>query len=181
MTRYPSDIQKLLDRRTNLRARDGAIVDPVVDETNGIQWIFKYRKNAPGKYKWFAYGLLAPLWANTGTVLTPTPISTPVQGAASIVLPFAGVYIPRLGAAMGGSGSGSSVVTWWWYVNGVTQLSAFQRQFTLGTLDTIFSEALIPSEVPIAGSNISLGMSVSVLGPVANGHTVLATPQRVNF
>lgn len=96
MTRYSRDIQRLTNRRSLVRARDGAIIDPVVDEVNGIQWFFQFKKSALTKYKWYAIGQQEPLLAvDAGTYTIPT-INTWSAPGNSVIVPFSGEYSPRV-------------------------------------------------------------------------------------
>lgn len=179
MTRYSKDIQRLLNRRGPLNARDGAIIDPVVDEVNGVQWFFQYRKNLASKYKWLAMGQQNPLVSSTATILTPTPINTFIAGAASVVAPFAGIYQPRIDAQIGGSGSGAVVVSLSYQLDGTTGLETYGKTMTLGTQDLFNGDSKSLYEFA-AGHSLNFAMSVTVLGMICNSHTVKMAPRAIN-
>lgn len=178
MTRYSKDIQSLVNRRGLLNARDGAIIDPVVDEVNGIQWFFKYHKNLQSKFKWVAVGAQQPLVSATGTTLTPTPINTFVAGAASIAAPLDGLYQHRIDAQLGGSGSGGVVVSISYFLDGTTGLETYARQMTLGTQDLFNGDARSLYEMG-PGHTFQLAMAVTVLGMISNSHTLKMAPRAV--
>lgn len=179
MTRYRTDIQRLLDRRGNLNARDGAIIDPVVDESNGTQWFFKYKKFTPGKYKWFAVGRQEDIIVQTGTALTPTPINTDVITGAAVTVPFSGMYFPRVTGSW--NSSALSTVQLEVFRNGVAP-ALWQAKFAFVASQPFWYRDDEP-ELPIeffAQQFIQVGAQCSVLGPSLLDHSLKVRPLRVN-
>lgn len=153
MTKLSRDVQRLVERRGLMRARDGAIIDPVVDETTGVQWFFKFRKNSPLKHKWIFMGG-CDLVAFDGTNFTPVNTALNVPGTPQVVVPFFGIYLP---------GMQSGVV-------GVAALTGVTLGLTIDGTTTFFSQGLtmpagtpsmsIKSDYPVDGQELKAGVTV---------------------
>lgn len=178
MTRYSNDVKRLLERRGTMRARDGAVIDPVIDDSTGVQWFFKYRKSTLGLYKWIAMGAQFPLISSLGGSFTPTPINTDVITGALVTAPFSGVYTQRAkGQASSSAGSTLSLRT---FLDAVTLFDQWQYTF-FGTGQWSFDlGAQVLREVK-AQHSIQLGAQCSVLGPAIAANYLEITPKCINI
>lgn len=175
MTRLPDDIQRLLDRKTPMRARNGAIIDPVVDVANGIQWFFKYNKFSPSKYKWLAMGEQIPLVASQFTTLTPTPINTDVQSTGVVQVPFNGMYKPHLDFQTSFAG-GSPTIVFKVLIDGVTLAASFAD---ISSGSTYYSVDDVSDREVLQGHTLNGAWQVSALGPVLTSNIIRVYPRRI--
>lgn len=181
MTRYSNDVKRLLERRGAMRARDGAIIDPVVDEANGVQWFFKYRKSTLGKYKWFAIGQQNPLMNVDVTARTPGTINTPLITGAALAVPLPGMYLP----AITYQGNGSSVCTLLigTYLDSTTLYDSWN--VTSAAAGANVSGELLaiagPREMTVAGRVLQVGVSTNVLGGSLLVNNLKMFPSRINI
>lgn len=179
MTRYSKDVQKLLNRRSAMGAKDGAIIDPVVDEVNEIQWFFQYRKNSLNKYKWFAIGKQEPLWARSVIALPITPINTVVFGS-QVVVPFDGLYWPRLSGSFGAT---TNALTWTLgvYLDATTlQDITIAGSLASGFFGNFDFELQQPIDVA-AQHALTLGMQINILAVSLASNGLKVSPVAVNL
>lgn len=178
MTKLSRDLQKLVERRGLMRARDGAVVDPVVDDANGVQWFFKYRKNAPGKYKWFAIGQQNPLFAVDVTNRAPTPINTANIVGASVVIPFSGMYLPVI--THQSNGSAICTILFGTYYDGVSLNSSWNVTIAAAGANVSgdLTEVGGPHEFT-AGHSLQNGFSTNVLGATILANNLKLFPYRI--
>jgi hypothetical protein len=180
MTRLARDVRMLSNRRSSMRAIDGAVIDPVVDEANGIQWFFKYRKNAPSLYKWFAMGEQTPLIAGSSAVgITPTPINTIVLSADVISIPFSGMYLNEMTCQLGAGSSASTESVGWYLDGGTTALGIVLVTLVVATAPQVLSgKDIAPREI-LASHSLQIGAQVTVLGANVGNHMFSTSPRAI--
>lgn len=179
MTRYSKDVQRLLNRRGILNARDGAVIDPVVDDANGIQWFFQFRKNSLSKYKWIAMGQQEPLVGFSGAGLVATPINTYVVSAAAVLIPFSGEYVPQIYGQFGTTAV--STLTYGYSLDGTTTaVMSLSETMNTGYNDYIEAEDQIVREFQ-AQHALTPILQASVLGVTANSQAIKLRPRRVSI
>lgn len=169
-------MQMLARRKGAMRAKDGAIVSIVVDDANGVEWQFQYRKYAGSFYKWFALGQPDPLSSDTGTLLTPTPINTNVFGA-QVTLPMSGMYRWKIAGQIGAGGS-NSTLTAAMYLDQTTNLESLTEVIVSGDAVSLEYDAIIARE-GLSQHVWGMAYQVSVLGPNVNSQTFQVYPRAV--
>lgn len=177
VTKLAKDIAMLTHRRGALKARDGAIIDPIVDDANGIQWFFQYRKYSKSFWKWYAVGQQQTLWSPAGIAVTPTPINTDSITGAAVTAPFSGEYMQTIR----GLSSSSAASQLWFrsFLDGVTLTDGWIYNFAAAgnfpfELNAVFYRELLAQHV------FQLGAQVTVLGPtIGANHLFGITPRRI--
>lgn len=177
MTQLTGDLQWLMRHKGRMRQRDGAIIDPVVDALNGIQWFFQFRKYHPGPYKWLAIGEQSPISISIGTI-TPTPINTWVYGGSGLVLPFTGLWWTR----MFGQKTSSAVATHYVGISLDQATPYAQGTFNVSATDASTYTVEFPGAVDFpAGHALYSASQCTVLGPVLNSSFIQAKPRAIQL
>lgn len=176
--RLSKDIQMLTRRRGSMRARDGAIIDPVVDEINGVVWQFQFRKATNGKYKWLALGRQEDLQIS-GSTVTPSPINTYVASAAVLTMPFSGLYTPHIDGNLGCTSA--ALVTVGFFIDGALTgpIDAFGTVLAAGEGKWLSAEN-IPREI-LAQHTVGVAVQTGTLSGAIGGHVMKVRPLRVTF
>lgn len=181
MTKLPKDIQRLVDRRTVQRARDGAVVDPVVDEASGTQWFFKFRKNSPLKHKWIFLGGPDLLNYDGGNYSTPgTAVTYP--GTPVLTVPFTGVYIPGMQAYLTNNATAGTLASLMIAIDATTVIDTIQHHLALASAQSfLWRDYPVDGQELITQHQIILGYQSSVLGVTFNNRSIRLRPRRVTF
>jgi hypothetical protein len=99
MTRLAADVQRIQRKRGSMKARDGAIINVVVDDTTGTEWVFQLRKDLASPHKWVFIGgtdWFAFDGANYPTV--GTGLNLP--GTPALLVPFSGIFTASVQATV---------------------------------------------------------------------------------